>query len=85
LTGAGAPLAIASIDLIHNTAQVPKPAASFGHVSRSTTKLANDGKHEILCDYNSTYFTVPPALTCHCRLRHTTLSDWVRILATAQT
>jgi len=55
----GYPLAIESIGLIYNKALVPKPPASFEDVLALDKKLAKDGKHAILWDYNNTYFTFP--------------------------
>jgi len=55
----GYPLAVESIGLIYNKALVPKPPASFEDVLVLDKKLAKDGKHAILWDYNNTYFTFP--------------------------
>jgi maltose/maltodextrin transport system substrate-binding protein len=55
----GYPLAIEAIGLIYNTALSPKPPASFDDVIALDKKLAKDGKHAILWDYNNTYFTFP--------------------------
>jgi maltose/maltodextrin transport system substrate-binding protein len=55
----GYPLAIEAIGLIYNKALVPKPPASFEDVLVLDKKLAKDGKHAILWDYNNTYFTFP--------------------------
>lgn len=55
----GYPLAIEAIGLIYNKALVPKPPASFEEVIALDKKLAKNGKHAILWDYNNTYFTFP--------------------------
>lgn len=55
----GYPLAIEAIGLIYNKALVAKPPASFEEVLALDKKLAKDGKHAILWDYNNTYFTFP--------------------------
>lgn len=55
----GYPLAIEAIGLIYNKALVPKPPASFEEIVALDKKLAKDGKHAILWDYNNTYFTFP--------------------------
>jgi maltose/maltodextrin transport system substrate-binding protein len=55
----GYPLAIEAIGLIYNKKLVPKPPASFEDVLVLDKKLAKDGKHAILWDYNNTYFTFP--------------------------
>jgi maltose/maltodextrin transport system substrate-binding protein len=55
----GYPLAIEAIGLIYNKALVAKPPASFEEILPLDKKLAKDGKHAILWDYNNTYFTFP--------------------------
>jgi maltose/maltodextrin transport system substrate-binding protein len=55
----GYPLAVESIGLIYNKKLVAKPPASFEEVLVLDKKLAKDGKHAILWDYNNTYFTFP--------------------------
>jgi maltose/maltodextrin transport system substrate-binding protein len=55
----GYPLAIESIGLIYNKKLVAKPPTSFEDVLVLDKKLAKDGKHAILWDYNNTYFTFP--------------------------
>jgi maltose/maltodextrin transport system substrate-binding protein len=55
----GYPLAIESIGLIYNKKLVAKPPASFEEILELDKKLAKDGKHAILWDYNNTYFTFP--------------------------
>jgi maltose/maltodextrin transport system substrate-binding protein len=55
----GYPLSIEAIGLIYNKALVPKPPASFEDILTLDKKLAKDGKHAILWDYNNTYFTFP--------------------------
>ncbi len=55
----GYPLAIEAIALIYNKKLVAKPPASFEDVLALDKKLAKDGKHAILWDYNNTYFTFP--------------------------
>jgi len=55
----GYPLAVESIGLIYNKALVPKPPATFEELIALEKKLAKDGKHAILWDYNNTYFTFP--------------------------
>ena len=55
----GYPLAVESIGLIYNKALVAKPPASFEELIALDKKLAKDGKHAILWDYNNTYFTFP--------------------------
>jgi maltose/maltodextrin transport system substrate-binding protein len=55
----GYPLAVESIGLIYNKQLVAKPPASFEEVLVLDKKLAKDGKHAILWDYNNTYFTFP--------------------------
>ena len=55
----GYPLAIESIGLIYNKKLVPKAPASFEEILALDKKLAKDGKHAILWDYNNTYFTFP--------------------------
>ena len=55
----GYPIAIEAIGLIYNKALVPRPPASFDEVQALDKKLAKDGKHAILWDYNNTYFTFP--------------------------
>jgi len=55
----GYPISIESIGLIYNKALVPKPPASFEDILTLDKKLAKDGKHAILWDYNNTYFTFP--------------------------
>lgn len=55
----GYPLAVEAIGLIYNKQLVAKPPASFDDVLALDKKLAKDGKHAILWDYNNTYFTFP--------------------------
>ena len=55
----GYPLAIESIALIYNKKLVAKPPTSFEDILVLDKKLAKDGKHAILWDYNNTYFTFP--------------------------
>jgi maltose/maltodextrin transport system substrate-binding protein len=55
----GYPLAIEAIGLIYNKKLVAKPPASFEEILVLDKKLAKDGKHAILWDYNNTYFTFP--------------------------
>ncbi len=55
----GYPLAVEAIGLIYNKKLAPKPPASFEDVLALDKKLAKDGKHAILWDYNNTYFTFP--------------------------
>jgi len=55
----GYPLAIEAIGLIYNKKLVAKPPASFEDTLALDKKLAKDGKHAILWDYNNTYFTFP--------------------------
>jgi maltose/maltodextrin transport system substrate-binding protein len=55
----GYPLAIEAIGLIYNKALVPRPPASFEDILALDKKLAKDGKHAILWDYDNTYFTFP--------------------------
>jgi maltose/maltodextrin transport system substrate-binding protein len=55
----GYPLAVESIGLVYNKALVAKPPASFEELIALDKKLAKDGKHAILWDYNNTYFTFP--------------------------
>ncbi len=55
----GYPIAVESIALIYNKKLVAKPPASFEDVLVLDKKLAKDGKHAILWDYNNTYFTFP--------------------------
>lgn len=55
----GYPLAIEAIGLIYNKKLVATPPASFEDVLALDKKLAKDGKHAILWDYNNTYFTFP--------------------------
>jgi maltose/maltodextrin transport system substrate-binding protein len=55
----GYPLAVEAIGLIYNKKLVAKPPASFEDVLALDKKLAKDGKHAILWDYNNTYFTFP--------------------------
>jgi maltose/maltodextrin transport system substrate-binding protein len=55
----GYPLAIEAIGLIYNKKLVPKPPTSFEDILVLDKKLAKDGKHAILWDYNNTYFTFP--------------------------
>jgi len=59
----GYPLAIESIGLIYNKQLLAKlsarPPTSFDEVFTLDKKLAKDGKHAILWDYNNTYFTFP--------------------------
>jgi maltose/maltodextrin transport system substrate-binding protein len=55
----GYPLAIEAIGLIYNKKLVAKPPASFEEILTLDKKLAKDGKHAILWDYNNTYFTFP--------------------------
>jgi maltose/maltodextrin transport system substrate-binding protein len=55
----GYPLAIEAVGLIYNKALVSKPPASFEEILTVDKKLAKDGKHAILWDYDNTYFTFP--------------------------
>jgi maltose/maltodextrin transport system substrate-binding protein len=55
----GYPLAVESIGLIYNKKLVAKPPASWEEILALDKKLAKDGKHAILWDYNNTYFTFP--------------------------
>ncbi|HEU4730694.1 MAG TPA: maltose/maltodextrin ABC transporter substrate-binding protein MalE [Kofleriaceae bacterium] len=55
----GYPIAIEAIGLIYNKALVPKPPGSFEEILTLDKKLAKNGKHAILWDYNNTYFTFP--------------------------
>ncbi|HET7499850.1 MAG TPA: maltose/maltodextrin ABC transporter substrate-binding protein MalE [Kofleriaceae bacterium] len=55
----GYPIAIEAIGLIYNKKLVPKAPASFEEILTLDKKLAKDGKHAILWDYNNTYFTFP--------------------------
>lgn len=55
----GYPLAIEAIGLIYNKKLAAKPPASFEEILTLDKKLAKDGKHAILWDYNNTYFTFP--------------------------
>jgi maltose/maltodextrin transport system substrate-binding protein len=55
----GYPLSVEAVGLIYNKALVPRPPASFEEVLALDKKLAKDGKHAILWDYNNTYFTFP--------------------------
>jgi len=55
----GYPLSVEAIGLIYNKALVSKPPASFEDIIVLDKKLAKDGKHAILWDYNNTYFTFP--------------------------
>lgn len=55
----GYPIAIEAIGLIYNKKLSPKPPASFEDILTLDKKLAKDGKHAILWDYNNTYFTFP--------------------------
>lgn len=55
----GYPVSVEAIGLIYNKALVPKPPASFEDILTLDKKLAKDGKHAILWDYNNTYFTFP--------------------------
>jgi maltose/maltodextrin transport system substrate-binding protein len=55
----GYPLAIEAIAMIYNKKLVAKPPASFEDILVLDKKLAKDGKHAILWDYNNTYFTFP--------------------------
>lgn len=55
----GYPLAIEAIGLIYNKKLAARPPASFEEILALDKKLAKDGKHAILWDYNNTYFTFP--------------------------
>lgn len=55
----GYPISVESIGLIYNKALVPTPPKSFEDILVLDKKLAKDGKHAILWDYNNTYFTFP--------------------------
>jgi maltose/maltodextrin transport system substrate-binding protein len=55
----GYPLAIEAIGLIYNKKLVAKPPASFDDVIALDKKLSKDGKHAILWDYNTPYFSFP--------------------------
>jgi maltose/maltodextrin transport system substrate-binding protein len=55
----GYPLAVEAIGLLYNKKLVARPPASFEAVLDLDKKLAKDGKHAILWDYNNTYFTFP--------------------------
>lgn len=55
----GYPIAIEAIGLIYNKALVDKPPASFEDILTLDKKLAKDGKHAILWDYNTPYFSFP--------------------------
>lgn len=55
----GYPISVESIGLIYNKKLVPTPPKSFEEILTLDKKLAKDGKHAILWDYNNTYFTFP--------------------------
>jgi maltose/maltodextrin transport system substrate-binding protein len=55
----GYPIAIEAIGLIYNKSLVAKPPASFDEVIALDKKLSKDGKHAILWDYNTPYFSFP--------------------------
>jgi maltose/maltodextrin transport system substrate-binding protein len=55
----GYPIAIEAIGLIYNKALVGKPPASFEEILTLDKKLGKDGKHAILWDYNTPYFSFP--------------------------
>jgi maltose/maltodextrin transport system substrate-binding protein len=55
----GYPIAIEAIGLIYNKKLVAKPPASFDDVIALDKKLSKDGKHAILWDYNTPYFSFP--------------------------
>lgn len=55
----GYPLSIEAVGLIYNKKLAAKPPASFEEILELDKKLAKDGKHAILWDYNNTYFTFP--------------------------
>lgn len=55
----GYPLSVEAVGLIYNKKLAAKPPASFDDVIALDKKLAKDGKHAILWEYNNTYFTFP--------------------------
>jgi maltose/maltodextrin transport system substrate-binding protein len=55
----GYPIAIEAIGLIYNKKLVAKPPASFDDVIALDKKLSKEGKHAILWDYNTPYFSFP--------------------------
>jgi maltose/maltodextrin transport system substrate-binding protein len=55
----GYPIAIEAIGLIYNKGLVAKPPGSFDEVIALDKKLSKDGKHAILWDYNTPYFSFP--------------------------
>ena len=55
----GYPLAIETIGLIYNRALVPVPPASFDEVIEIEKRLAKQGRHAILWDYNKSFFSWP--------------------------
>jgi maltose/maltodextrin transport system substrate-binding protein len=55
----GYPISMEAIGLIYNKKMAAKPPKSFEDILVLDKKLAKDGKHAILWDYNNTYFTFP--------------------------
>ena len=55
----GYPISMEAIGLIYNKKLAAKPPKSFEDVLVLDKKLAKEGKHAILWDYNNTYFTFP--------------------------
>jgi maltose/maltodextrin transport system substrate-binding protein len=55
----GYPIAIEAIGLIYNKKLAAKPPASFDDVIALDKKLSKEGKHAILWDYNTPYFSFP--------------------------
>jgi maltose/maltodextrin transport system substrate-binding protein len=55
----GYPIAIETTGLIYNKALVPKPPETWGELIEIDRKLAANGKHAILWDYNKSFFTWP--------------------------
>lgn len=55
----GYPLAIETTGLIYNKALVPTPPATWDELIAIDRKLAEQGKHAVLWDYNKSFFTWP--------------------------
>jgi maltose/maltodextrin transport system substrate-binding protein len=55
----GYPISMEAIGLIYNKKLAAKPPKSFEDILVLDKKLAKEGKHAILWDYNNTYFTFP--------------------------
>jgi maltose/maltodextrin transport system substrate-binding protein len=55
----GYPIAIETTGLIYNKALVPTPPATWDELIAIDRKLAEQGKHAVLWDYNKSFFTWP--------------------------